>query len=263
VNDVATKNGTFNLDPCFYKPALIENTNTISPTTAIQQTNVKSGLYSVKVSGSVTVTTKAVYRYLTSEVQIPITKDMKLSFWKKTENELGKYVFVDLITKSGKKVSTQGYNDQNGNSMSASIPHGTVGAGWEKFTCDLGNGALLGDTIVGITLNYETTGIGAFEAYFDDFLIEETQSLGSDIASESIVSKIAVYPNPSSGQFNFENLSNKEVEISVYSLNGLLIQNATTSATNVSLDLSSNPNGIYLLNIKDGKENYTQKLIKN
>lgn len=263
VNDVATKNGTFNLDPCFYNPALIENTNTISPTTAIQQTNVKSGLYSVKVSGSVTVTTKAVYRYLTSEVQIPITKDMKLSFWKKTENELGKYVFVDLITKSGKKVSTQSYKDQNGNSMSASTPHGTVGAGWEKFTCDLGNGALLGDTIVGITLNYESTGIGAFEAYFDDFLIEETQSLGTDSITESIVSKIAVYPNPSNGQFNFENLSNKEVEIFVYSLNGLLIQNATTSATNVSLDLSSSPNGIYLLHIKDGKENYTQKLIKN
>ena len=263
IGGVAQATGTFNLDPCFYKPVLIENTNTISPTTAIQQTNVKSGLYSVKVAGSVTVNNPAVYRYLTSEVQILITKDMKLSFWKKTENELGKYVFVDIITASGKKVSTQGYKDQNGNSMSASTPHGTVGAGLEKFTCDLGNGALLGDTIVGITLNYEAIGIGNFEAYFDDFLIEEPQSLDINTSTESIVSKIAVYPNPSTGQFNFENLSNKEVEISVYSLSGILIQNSKSEATNVSIDLSNKPNGVYLLNIKYGNTNYIQKLIKN
>lgn len=263
VNDIATKNGTFNLDPCFYNPALIENTNTLSPTTVIQQTNVRSGLYSVKVSGSVSVSTNAVYRYKTSEVQIPITTNMKLSFWKKTENELGKYIFVDLITASGKKVSTQGYNDQNGNSMRATTPHGTLGAGWEKFTCDLGKGALLGDTIVGITLNYETTGTGAFEAYFDDFLIEESQSLAIKDNTESIISKIAVYPNPSTGQFNFENLSNKEVQISIYSINGELIQNSKSNATNIVLDLTNKPDGIYLLHIKEGNNNYTQKLLKN
>jgi hypothetical protein len=263
VNDIAQNTGTFNLDPSFYKPALIENTNTISPTTAIQQTNVKSGLYSVKVSGSVAISSNAVYRYKTSEVEIPITTNMKLSFWKKTENELGKYVFVDLITASGKKVSTEGYKDQNGNSMKASTAHGTVGAGWEKFTCNLGDGPLLGDTIVGITLNYETTGTGAFEAYFDDFLIEEGQALDIKDNSESIVTKIAVYPNPSTGLFNFENLSNKEVQITIYSINGELIKNSKSDATNVSLDLSNKPNGIYLLNIKDGDNNYTQKLIKN
>lgn len=263
VNDIATKNGTFNLDPCFYNPALIENTNTLSPTTVIQQTNVRSGLYSVKVSGSVSVSTNAVYRYKTSEVQIPITTNMKLSFWKKTENELGKYIFVDLITASGKKVSTQGYNDQNGNSMRATTPHGTVGAGWEKFTCDLGKGTLLGDTIVGITLNYETTGTGAFEAYFDDFLIEESQSLDIKDNTESIISKIAVYPNPSTGQFNFENLSNKEVQISIYFINGELIQKSKSNATNIVLDLTNKPDGIYLLHIKEGNNNYTQKLIKN
>lgn len=263
VNDIATKNGTFNLDPCFYNPALIENTNTLSPTTVIQQTNVRSGLYSVKVSGSVSVSTNAVYRYKTSEVQIPITTNMKLSFWKKTENELGKYIFVDLITASGKKVSTQVYIDQNGNSMRATTPHGTVGAGWEKFTCDLGKGALLGDTIVGITLNYETTGTGAFEAYFDDFLIEESQSLDIKDNTESIISKIAVYPNPSTGQFKFENLSNKEVQISIYSINGELIQNSKSNATNIVLDLTNKPDGIYLLHIKEGNNNYTLKLIKN
>ncbi|MGL5113424.1 MAG: T9SS type A sorting domain-containing protein, partial [Flavobacterium sp.] len=233
------------------------------PTTVIQQTNVRSGLYSVKVSGSVSVSTNAVYRYKTSEVQIPITTNMKLSFWKKTENELAKYIFVDLITASGKKVSTQGYNDQSGNSMRATTPHGTVGEGWEKFTCDLGRGTLLGDTIVGITLNYETTGTGAFEAYFDDFLIEESQSLDIKDNTESIISKIAVYPNPSTGQFNFENLSNKEVEIVIYELNGELIQNSKSNATNIVLDLTKKPNGIYLLHIKEGNNNYVQKLIKN
>ena len=80
---------------------------------------------------------------------------------------------------------------------------------------------------------------------------------------DSILSKIAVYPNPSNGQFNFENLSNKEVEISVYSLSGVLIQNSKSEATNVSIDLSNKPNGVYLLNIKYGNTNYIQKLIKN
>jgi hypothetical protein len=53
VEGVAQNTGTFNLDPCFLNPASQASSNVSSPVCEIQQTNVKSGLYSVKASGTI------------------------------------------------------------------------------------------------------------------------------------------------------------------------------------------------------------------
>ncbi len=263
VNGVALSTGTFNLDPCFYKPVVQTNTNITNPFCDIQQLNVKSGLYSVKVSGTVSNTNSALYNKIISEVKIPVTNKLTLSFWKKTETDLGKYVFVDLITNTGKKLSTNGYKDQNGNSMNASTAHGTAGAGWEKFTCEFGNGILLGETIVGIQINYEQTSIGSYEAYFDDFLIEEAQSLNTVLPDNYSTQLVSVYPNPSNGVFNMTNINNKKINIAVYNLLGELLLNKNSEESSITIDLSNQPTGIFILRVNDDKYANIQKLVKN
>jgi len=263
VNDVATKTGTFNLDPCFYKEAVLTNSNVVNPYCDMQQLNVKSGLYSVKASGTISSSLSAIYSKRISEVKIPVTKDMKLSFWKKTENDLGRFVFVDLITNTGKKLSAYSYTDQNGNPMNAATAHGTVGAGWEKFTCDFGKDILLGETIVGIQINYEQTAIGSFEAYFDDFLIEEAKTLGETTLEKLVENPFKINQNPSMGEFIIENTTGQECIFAVYNLTGQMLLNKKSNESNERIDLTVNPDGIYLLQVIYNGNSYIQKLIKN
>jgi len=263
VNGIATKNGTFNLDPCFYNDAVLNNSNVVNPFCDIQQLNVKSGLYSVKASGTISSTISGVYSKKIADVKIPVTKDMKLSFWKKTENNLGRYVFVDLITNTGKKLSTNGYTDQSGNSMTASTAHGTLGAGWEKFTCDFGNGVLLGETIVGIQINYDQAAMGDYEAYFDDFLIEEAKTLGETTLEKLVENPFKINQNPSMGEFIIENTTGQECIFAVYNLTGQMLLNKKSNESNERIDLTVNPDGIYLLQVIYNGNSYVQKLIKN
>ncbi len=265
VNGVAQNTGTFNLDPCFYFPAEVSNSNVVNPVCDIQPTNAKSGLYSVKVSGSISSNVAATYVYKTAALKIAVKPKMKLSFWKKTENEPGRYLFVDLMTKNGRNLRDNGYRDQNGNSMSPAAGHGTTGAGWEQFSCQFGNGTLLGDTITGIVIAYDHSGAGSYSAYFDDFLIEEGQDMPTAIQSpEPYDQKVAVYPNPSNGQFNLKINATGDFQLLVYDSSGnLLIKRKQVKAID-TIDLTNYSDGIYLLNIYAGNDtkNYFQKLIK-
>jgi hypothetical protein len=264
VNGVAQDFGTFNLDPCFYNPALLSNSNVVTPVCDIQQTNVKSGLYSVKAAGNISSNVAATYSYKTAAVKIAVKQNMKISFWKKTENDLGRYVFVDLITKSGKNLRDNGYKDQNGISISPSIAHGTAGAGWEQFTCQFGNGILLGDTITGIAIAYDHSGSGSYSAYFDDFLIEDGQDTPTAILSpERNESKISVYPNPSNGRFNLRMNVTGEFLVAVYDSYGNLLVNKKSTDLEDTIELSNYPSGVYILKVFANNKIYFHKFVKN
>lgn len=261
VDGVAQNSGTFNLDPCFYNPAVLSNSNVVTPVCDIQQTNVKSGLYSVKTSGM--SNGSGTYSYKIAEVKIPVKKNMKFSFWKKTDTDLGRFVFVDLITKNGKNLRDNGYKDQNWNSMNPSIAHGTAGAGWEQFSCQFGDGILLGDTITGIVISYEHVGIGTYSAYFDDLLIEDGKDNPTAIKKGENIDKIAVaYPNPSKGLFNLRLDITGEYLISVYDSSGSLLINRKSTDSNNRIELYNYPSGIYVLRILANSKTYIQKLVK-
>jgi len=78
-----TKNGIYNLDPCFYYPSTIEINNVTWPICEIEknETNAKNGLYVLKASGSPTSANHARYDYKFGEVKIPVVADLQLSFW--------------------------------------------------------------------------------------------------------------------------------------------------------------------------------------
>lgn len=255
VEGVAKNTGTFNLDPCFLNPASQASSNVSSPVCEIQQTNVKSGLYSVKASGTISSAVSAIHYYKIADVKIAVKQDMKLSFWKKTENDFGRFVFVDFITKNGKNLRDNGYVDQNNASMHAGNGHGTTGAGWEQFTCNFGNGILLGDTITGIVIAYDHAGAGSYTAYFDDFLIEDGEGFGVNVF-ENNTNKIQVIVKNGSIQVIGDNIDN-DATLAIYNTLG----NKLSEYNNLNRNIQPNMNkGIYIVKIKTQTKTYTQKI---
>jgi hypothetical protein len=262
VNDVATKNGTFNIDPCFYQNAVILQSNVLSPACEIQTTNPRSGLYSAKSTGTIGTTNAAKYSYKIATTKIAVKPTMTLSFWKKTENELGRYVFVDLKSKKG--VYLKGlYTDQNGTSMNATTAHGTVGGDWEKFSCNFGNGVLLGDTITEIHINFDKTGTetGSYLAYFDDFLIEENLNPNAvrNISDDNVFNLSQNVAN------NTITISTNEIDkytIQIYTVSGLNILNRESVDSQQNIDLSTYNSGVYLLRLITKNRTYSHKIIK-
>ena len=75
---------------------------------------------------------------------------------------------------------------------------------------------------------------------------------------------MSIYPNPTNGKFTLVIASKaKQSQIEVYNVLGEKVYSITNSPINQStiFDISSQPSGVYFLNIKTDKESFTQKLI--
>ncbi len=249
VNDVATKSGTFNIDPCFYQNAVVTSSNVLSPVCEIQTTTPRSGLYSVKASGTVGSGNASTYSYRIASTKIAVKPGMTLSFWKKTDNDLGRYVFVDLRSKNGLYLRNA-FVDQNGASMNAATPHGSVGAGWEKFSCEFGKDALLGDTIIEIQINFSKTGTetGPYLAYFDDFLIEESHNT----ANNSIISNESVYSlfyHPVEKMIQLKMHEAGAYEYKLYTASGICVLQAKSALPVETISTHRLGAGVYVLQL--------------
>ncbi len=80
-------------------------------------------------------------------------------------------------------------------------------------------------------------------------------------------SKVSIYPNPSNGVFNID-FNNVEVEqINIVNVLGQTVFSKkvdnTISNSNISIDISNNPNGVYIVNASNGKETKSYKVILN
>ena len=78
--------------------------------------------------------------------------------------------------------------------------------------------------------------------------------------------RITIYPNPTKGQFSVEITGSAipdNSSISIYSLQGSVIYQDDEPDILNEIDLSSHPNGIYMLRITIDSETSTWKIIKN
>jgi hypothetical protein len=255
-----TKNGIFNIDPCFYNPVILENSNVTLPTCEIikDEANSNKGSYVVRASGNPTSSTNALYSYKFAEVKIPVAADMQLSFWKKTINELGKYVSVDLAFKSGKKLSKLvNYKNNFGGSMDPSSGIGTVGAGWENITCLIGVGELVGDEITGIIITFDKpVSEGSYLAYFDDILIATKKESATGINEFKNEDDIFhIYSRNQTLVFNAAALNST---VRIYDISGKLISDFVLRSTEVPLSVS---NGIFIVKVINQQSVYSQKII--
>ncbi|MDY0103306.1 MAG: cadherin domain-containing protein [Lentimicrobium sp.] len=80
------------------------------------------------------------------------------------------------------------------------------------------------------------------------------------------IAEITAYPNPSSNGIFYvkcTEFSNESASLTILSLTGkVMIQDKIAGNSEKLIDLATMPNGMYFLNIIDGKNAYTKKLIK-
>jgi hypothetical protein len=251
--------GFENLDPCFYKASQLEKNNISLPVFAIEQNegNAKSGLFTVKASGNPGSANSASYIYKFSEVKIPVAANMKFSFWKKTVDELGQYVSLDLTFKSGKKLSQlASYVDNNGTGMHAGLPRGTVAGDFEQFTCEIGKGELLGDEITGIIVAYnKAAAAGSYTAYFDDILIttDDINTSNENSYLKKTGNRIFIENNV----LNFKNFPAGS-DVVIYTVTGTAIKSFKLYSNRVPVNL---PAGIYIVTTKSERSVYSQKIV--
>ncbi len=83
------------------------------------------------------------------------------------------------------------------------------------------------------------------------------------LAGQAGEQQITIYPNPSTGKFNFQpkNLT-EPTTVEIYNMLGEQVYSlANASKSLTQLDLRSQPTGIYFINIKTEAKSFTQKLI--
>jgi hypothetical protein len=75
----------------------------------------------------------------------------------------------------------------------------------------------------------------------------------------------SVYPNPGRGKYFVElseSVHNSGLTIEVYNLLGELVLNNKVQNNLIQIDLSSQPNGVYLIKVKGAERPLNQRLIK-
>lgn len=260
-----TQNGTtttrtMKIDPCFLNPQIKELSGVSSPVVKIvnEPAFAKTGLYSAKITGIPVSVSKSAYSYKIADTKITVSENLQLSFWKYTFDELGKYTSVDLLFKSGKKLSAlTNYTDNNGFAMSAANARGNVGE-WQKFTCQIGKEELLGDIITGILIayNHPSDG-GVFTAYFDDLLIEYGEGNGIPNSFISLDENDLLKIYGTKGLLHILDMKT-DSRLQVYTMTGQLIyqQNNLSGSHHVSI-----PSGFYIARISCKGTVQTKKVI--
>jgi len=182
---------------------------------------------------------------------------MQLSFSKKTENDLGRYVSIDLLFKSGKRLSKlANYKNNFGSGMAPSAGIGTVGNGWENLTCLLGTGELIGDEISGICLVYDKPASGSYLAYFDNILIS-TKEITSAALPPVKNSQQQLIITARNQTLIFNNIpANSRVK--VYDLSGKRLAEFVLNTNEITTNLKK---GIYLIQVQNKQGMYHQKII--
>lgn len=145
--------------------------NSGNPACAINTDNPHKGLREIRTQGRDRNATGSYAYFKVFDVDIPVNSNTQLHFWNYPENDLGRYVSVDMVMTDGTTLRDCGATDINGVSMHPATGRGTVGA-WSKTTSVIGTW-LNGKTIDRILIAYDhAPETGDFRAYFDDIAID-------------------------------------------------------------------------------------------
>ena len=132
----------------------------------------------------------------------------------------------------------------NGDSLVMGVANGTTGNQvWANETAGWNNLSVWG-------VDYKGTVISVI----CDIATGEKEILGE-------INEVSVFPNPSLGTINIALTVKEASTIEIYNVLGKLIYNNALNTQYVSVDVSDEPNGVYLVNIKTGNSIVTKKVI--
>lgn len=98
----------------------------------------------------------------------------------------------------------------------------------------------------------------ASDSYKKDFW-----EYNSEITSNSNLIEIEntskIYPNPASNKITINSLENSTIEIK--DINGQIIENIQQNSSNMTIDISNYPSGIYFVKVKEKEKMFVQKII--
>jgi len=86
--------------------------------------------------------------------------------------------------------------------------------------------------------------------------------LNVGIAENIFHKDISVFPNPSSGKFRIQNLEFRIQQVEVIDIFERVIQTVNSEHKTLNIDISNQPNGIYILRISSGNNFTLRKIIK-
>ncbi len=82
-------------------------------------------------------------------------------------------------------------------------------------------------------------------ARFSENIVEVQPDIMSSINSE--LTKVSVYPNPTSKYISVENLGGTDISLDIYSVTGVKIDKVITSSGVTNIDISEYKSGLYLI----------------
>ena len=185
---------------------------------------------------------------------------------------------ITLTSPNGTVVELTSDNGGNGDNYTATVfdqesTNGPITGGTAPFTGtfvpegDLSTiyGEMSGgDWILTIVDDANQDG-GSFNSFILEICAQGTLSVDN---LESSISGFSIYPNPNNGSFNvnLNSSSNKTISIEVFDIRGRKVfdkRYASSPPTNKVINLENVQSGIYLLQVRDGLNKQTKKIIIN
>ncbi|MCC2685332.1 MAG: xylosidase/arabinosidase [Paenibacillaceae bacterium] len=128
------------------------------------------GKFALQYAGQATEPSASHVYFKAFDVDIPVTQDMKLSYWMYPENELARHASIDLVLSDGTTLRESPAVDAQGQRIQPTQPIGAVGS-WTQITSSIGQ-ALNGKTIQTILVGFDGSGAaGDFRGYIDDIVL--------------------------------------------------------------------------------------------
>lgn len=129
--------------------------------------------------------------------------------------------------------------------------------------------AVLGNTVMRVTTKYNSASTScenSHDAEVEDYTVNVLTSLTVDEFGTG--TSFSVYPNPNNGSFNVKinNTSDKDIKISVFDMRGRSVyanNYQSNSDFNETINLGTVQSGMYMLQVTDGVNTQTKKIIVN
>lgn len=146
----------------------------------------------------------------------------------------------------------------DGTSLTANL----ATASYQWLDCDDNNSPINGET----NQTYNPTSTGNFAVEISATGCTDTSACEAitvlNIGENGFGGNINIYPNPSKGNINIDLGQNKAVTIKLVSVEGKEVFEENLNDNFITLDISSYPQGIYILQISDGENESFHRIIK-